>query len=91
MRVQDDGRGRGGTHETEADPRGERKASTVRYVPIMTSEQLAAYQTELRSAQTGAADRDSWRSGTGGADTGRGAQRVCSNRSVSRGRPTVAA
>jgi len=59
MRVQDDGRGRGGTHETEADPRGERKASTVRYVPIMTSEQLAAYQTELRSAQTGAADRDS--------------------------------
>ena len=60
MRVQDDGGVRGGTrNEAEADPSGERQASTVQYVPVMTSEQLAAYQTALRSAQRGAADRDS--------------------------------
>ncbi len=60
MRVQDDGRVRGDTgNEAEADPSGERQASTVQYVPVMTSEQLAAYQTALRSAQMGAADRDS--------------------------------
>ena len=58
MRVQDGGvRGDTG-NEAEADPSGERQASTVRYVPVMTSEQLAAYQTALR-AQSGAADLDS--------------------------------
>ncbi len=40
------------------DPSGERQVSTVRYVPVMTSEQLAAYQTAFRCAQRGAADRD---------------------------------
>jgi hypothetical protein len=60
MRVQDDGRLRGDTrNDAEADPRGERQASTVQYVPVMTSEQLAAYQMALRSTQMGAADRDS--------------------------------
>ena len=60
MRVQDDGRVRGDTgNDAEADPSGEWQASTVRYVPVMTSEQLAAYQTALRSTQRGAADRDS--------------------------------
>jgi hypothetical protein len=60
MRVQDDGGVPGDTrNEAEADPSGERPASTVRYVPVMTSEQLAAYQTALRSTQRGAADRDS--------------------------------
>ena len=59
MRVQDDGGVRGDTRpEAEVDPSGERQVSTVRYVPVMTSEQLAAYQTALR-AQRGAADRDS--------------------------------
>ena len=87
MRVQDDGRVRGDSrNEAEADPSGERQASPVSYVPVMTSEQLAVYQTALRCAQRGAADRDSCRS-----CTGRGAGRVCSNRSVSRARPTVAA
>jgi hypothetical protein len=60
MRVQDDGGVRGDTgNEAEADPSGERQASTVQYVPVMTSEQLAAYQTAFRCAQRGAADRDS--------------------------------
>ena len=60
MRVQDDGGVRGDTgNEAEADPSGERQASTVQYVPVMTSERLAAYQTALRCAQRGAADRDS--------------------------------
>ena len=60
MRVQDDGRVRGDTgNEAEADPSGERQASTVQYVPVMTSEQLAAYQTAHRAAQMRAADRDS--------------------------------
>ena len=45
-------------NEAEADPSGERHASTVQYVPVMTSERLAAYQTAVRSAQRGA-DRDS--------------------------------
>ena len=58
MRVQDDGVPGDTRNEAEADPSGERQASTVRYVPVMTSEQLAAYQTALR-AQRGAADRDS--------------------------------
>ena len=59
MRVQDVGRVRGDTrNEAEADPSGERQASTVRYVPVMTSERLATYQTALR-AQSGAADLDS--------------------------------
>ena len=60
MRVQDDGGVPGDTrNEAEADPRGERQASTVRYVPVMTSERLAAYQTAFRSTQSGSADRDS--------------------------------
>ena len=60
MRVQDDGGVRGRTrNEAEADPSGERQVSTVQYVPVMTSEQLAVYQTALRCAQRGAADRDS--------------------------------
>ena len=60
MRVQDDGGVRGDTRsEAEADPSGERQASTVRYVPVMTSEQLAAYLTAVRCAQSGSADRDS--------------------------------
>jgi len=60
MRVQDDGGVRGRTrNEAEADPSGERKVSTVQYVPVMTSEQLAAHQTAFRSTQRGAADRDS--------------------------------
>ena len=61
MRVQGDGGVRGDTgNEAEADPSGERQASTVRYVPVITSEKLAAYQTALRSTQRGAsADRDS--------------------------------
>ena len=43
MRVQDDGGVRGDTrHEAEADPSGERQASTVQYVPVMTSELRAA-------------------------------------------------
>ena len=60
MRVQDDGGVGGDTgNEAEADPSGERQVSTVQYVPVMTSEQLAAYQTALRSTQREAADRDS--------------------------------
>ena len=60
MRVQDDGGVRGDTrHEAEADPSGERQASPVSYVPVMTSEQLAVYQTALRSTLWVAADRDS--------------------------------
>ena len=60
MRVQDDGGVRGDTrNEAEADPRGERQASTVQYVRFMTSEQLAAHQTAFRSTQSGSADRDS--------------------------------
>ena len=60
MRVQDDGGVRGDTrNEAESDPSGERQASPVSYVPVMTSERLAVYQTALRCAQRGAADRDS--------------------------------
>ena len=60
MRVQDDGGVRGDTRsEAEADPSGERQVSTVQYVPVMTSERLAAYQTALRSTQSGSVDRDS--------------------------------
>ena len=60
MRVQDHGRVRGDTgNDAEADPSGERQASTVQYVPVMTSGQLAAYQAAHRSAQMRAADRDS--------------------------------
>jgi len=60
MRVQDDGGVRGDTrNEAEADPSGERQVSTVQYVPVMTSERLAAHQTAFRSTQSGSADRDS--------------------------------
>ena len=60
MRVQDDGGVRGRTrNEAEADPSGERQVSRVQYVPVMTSERLAAYQTALRSTQSGSVDRDS--------------------------------
>ena len=60
MRVQDDGGVRGRPrNEAEADPSGERQVSTVQYVPVMTSEQLAAHQTAFRSTQSGSADRDS--------------------------------
>ena len=60
MRVHDDGRVRGDTgNEAEAEPSGQRQASPVQYVPVITSERLAAYQTAVRSAQRGAADRDS--------------------------------
>ena len=58
MRLQDDGGVRGDTrNEAEADPSGERQVSTVQYVPVMTSEQLAAYQTALRAPEGGGGPR----------------------------------
>ena len=57
MRDKDGDRVRGMTRdEDEADLRAEREASTVRYVPMMTPERLAAYETQVRSAQTGVHD-----------------------------------
>ena len=87
MRVQDDGRVRGDTrNDAEADPSGERQASTVRYVPVMTSEQLAASQTAFRSAR-----REGGRPGLMAVLHRARCPGVCSNRSVSRARPTAAA
>ena len=59
MRVQDDGGVRWTPETTPGGPARQRQASTVQYVPVMTSVRLAAYQTALRSTQSGAADRDS--------------------------------
>jgi hypothetical protein len=54
MRDEDDGRVWGMTRdEVEADMLAERAASAVRYVPMMTPEQLALYEARVRSAQTG--------------------------------------
>ena len=57
MRDEDDGRVWGMTRaEVEADMLAEREALAVRYVPMMTPEQLALYETQVRSAQTGVHD-----------------------------------
>ena len=54
MRDEDDGRVSGMTpDEIEADMLAEREALAVTYVPMMTPEQLALHEAQVRSAQTG--------------------------------------